>query len=165
MLIGVISDTHDNLPMVEKAVKRLNDEKVELVLHAGDYVAPFVIPKFKALNAKLIGVFGNNDGDHELLRKRFGETDNCEVRGRFALVDANGFRIALLHGDETELLDALIHCGGFDAVAHGHVHAVGVQKKGKTLDINPGEVCGYLTGRTTMALLDTTKREARIIDL
>jgi putative phosphoesterase len=165
MLIGVISDTHDNLPMVEKAVKRLNDEKVELVLHAGDYVAPFVIPKFKALNAKLIGVFGNNDGDHELLRKRFGETDNCEVRGRFALVDANGFRIALLHGDETELLDALIHCGGFDAVAHGHVHAVGVQKKGKTLDINPGEVCGYLTGRTTMALLDTTKREAKIIDL
>jgi hypothetical protein len=165
MLIGVISDTHDNMPMVEKAVKRLNDEKVELVLHAGDYVAPFVIPKFKALNAKLIGVFGNNDGDHELLRKRFGETDNCEVRGRFALVDANGFRIALLHGDETELLDALIHCGGFDAVAHGHVHAVGVQKKGKTLDINPGEVCGYLTGRTTMALLDTTKREARIIDL
>jgi putative phosphoesterase len=165
MLIGVISDTHDNLPMVEKAVKRLNDEKVELVLHAGDYVAPFVIPKFKALNAKLIGVFGNNDGDHELLRKRFGETDNCEVRGRFALVDANGFRIALLHGDETELLDALIDCGGFDAVAHGHVHAVGVQKKGKTLDINPGEVCGYLTGRTTMALLDTTKREARIIDL
>ena len=85
MLIGVISDTHDNLPMIEKAVKRLNEEKVELVLHAGDYVAPFVIPKFKALNCKLIGVFGNNDGDHELLRKRFSETSNCDdtrkVRG------------------------------------------------------------------------------------
>jgi putative phosphoesterase len=165
MLIGVISDTHDNLPIIEKVIKRLNDEKVELVLHAGDYVAPFVIPKFKALNAKLIGVFGNNDGDHELLRKRFAETVNCEVRGRFALVDANGFKIALLHGDETELLNALIDCGGFDAVAHGHVHAVGVQKKGKTLDINPGEVCGYLTGKSTIALLDTVKREARIVEL
>ena len=43
MLVGLISDTHDNLPMVEKAVKRLNEEKVGLVLHAGDYVAPFVI--------------------------------------------------------------------------------------------------------------------------
>ncbi len=42
MLIGVVSDTHDNLPLVEKAVKRLNEEKVNLVLHAGDYVAPFV---------------------------------------------------------------------------------------------------------------------------
>ena len=74
MLIGAISDTHDNLPQVEKAVKYLNDQKVGLVLHAGDYVAGFVIPKFKQLNCKLIGVFGNNDGDHELLKKRFSET-------------------------------------------------------------------------------------------
>ena len=165
MLIGVISDTHDNLPMVEKAVKRLNDAKVALVLHAGDYIAPFVIPKFKALNAKLIGVFGNNDGDHELLKKRFSECKNCEVRGRFAEIDADGFKIALLHGDETELLEALISCGGFNAVVHGHSHAVGATKKGKTLVVNPGEVCGYLTGKCTMALLDTDRREAKIIQI
>lgn len=164
MLVGLISDTHDNLPMVDKAIKRLNEEKVSLVLHAGDYVAPFVIPRFKALNAKLIGVFGNNDGDHELLRNRFSETSNCEVRGRFALVVVAGFRIALLHGDETELLNALIDCGGFDAVVHGHTHA-SLTKNGKTLVINPGEVCGYLTGNATLALLDTDKREARIVQV
>jgi len=165
MLIGVISDTHDNLPMIEKAVKRLNDEKVALVLHAGDYVAPFVIPKFKALNAKLIGVFGNNDGDHELLKKRFSETENCEIRGRFAEIDVDGFKIALLHGDEEELLNALINCEYFDAVVTGHVHSLGVRKRGKTLIVNPGEVCGYLSGKSTLALLDTVKREARIIEM
>ncbi len=165
VLIGIIADTHDNLPMVEKAVKKLNALKVELVLHAGDYVSPFVIPKFKALHAKLIGVFGNNDGDHEFLKKRFSECANCEVRGRFAEVDADGFKIALLHGDEVELLDALVNCGGFDAVVHGHSHAVGAVKKGKTLVVNSGEVCGYLTGKSTMALLDTVKREAKIVEL
>lgn len=165
MLIGVISDTHDNLPMIEKAIKKLNEEKVDFVLHAGDYISPFVIPKFKALNAKLIGVFGNNDGDHEFLKKRFSETENCEIRGRFAEIDANGFKIALLHGDETELLNALINCEGFDAVITGHVHSVGVRKKGKTLILNPGEVCGYLSGKSTMALLDTEKREARLIEI
>ena len=165
MLIGAISDTHDNLPMVEKAVRRLNDEKVELVLHAGDYVAPFVIPYFKALNAKLIGVFGNNDGDHELLKKRFSETENCEIRGRFAEVDVEGFKIALLHGDEAELLNALINHGGFDAVVHGHAHATVTRRNETTLIVNPGEVCGYLTGKATLALLDTVKREARIIKL
>src|SRR5512136_1142704 len=113
MLIGLISDTHDNIPLIEKAVSRLNQEKVELVLHAGDYVAPFVIQKFKALNCKLIGVFGNNDGDHELLRKRFSETENCTIRGRFAEINAEGFLIALLHGDETELLNAVATHGGF----------------------------------------------------
>ena len=165
VLIGVISDTHDNLTMIEKAVKRLNDAKVDLVLHAGDYVAPFVIPKFKALNAKLIGVFGNNDGDHELLKKRFSECENCEIRGRFAEIDANGFKIVLLHGDEEELLKALINCECFDAIIHGHAHSVGVCKKGKTLIVNPGEVCGYLSGKSTMALLDTDRHEAKIVQI
>lgn len=165
MLIGLISDTHDNLPIVEKAVKRLNEEKVELVLHAGDYVAPFVIPKFKALNCRLIGIFGNNDGDHELLGKRFSETSNCEVRGRFAEVDVYGFKIALLHGDETELLNALVNHSNFDAVIHGHSHVQVSRKNGKTLVVNPGEVCGYLTGKPTIALLDTVKREAKIISI
>lgn len=165
MLIGIIADTHDNLPMVETAVKKLNALKVALVLHAGDYVSPFVIPKFKTLHAKLIGVFGNNDGDHEFLRKRFSECANCEVHGRFAEVDVDGFKIALLHGNEAELLAALVNCGGFDAVVHGHSHAVSAVKKGKTLVVNPGEVCGYLTGTSTMALLDTVKREATIVEL
>jgi putative phosphoesterase len=165
MLIGLISDTHDNLPAVEKAVKRLNEEKVGLVLHAGDYVAPFVIPKFKALNCKLIGVFGNNDGDHELLRKRFSETSNCEVRGSFAEIDAGGFKIALFHGDEAELLNALANCECFDAVVYGHAHVTVTRSMGKTLVVSPGEVCGYLTGKSTIALLDTVKREAKIIEL
>jgi uncharacterized protein len=164
MLIGLISDTHDNLPLIEKAVNRLNQEKVELVLHAGDYVAPFVIQKFKALNCTLIGVFGNNDGDHELLRKRFGETNNCSIRGRFAEINVEGFLIALLHGDETELLNAITTHGGFDAVVHGHSHANISMIMGKTLVINPGEVCGYLSGKSTLALLDTVKREAKIVD-
>ncbi len=165
MLVGLISDTHDNLPAVEKAVKFLNESKVGLVLHAGDYCSPFVIAKFKALNCRLIGVFGNNDGDHAFLRKRFAETGNCEVRGRFALVEVEDFKIALLHGDEPELLDALVNCGGFDAVVHGHSHIVVNKAKSKTMLVNPGEVCGYLYGKSSIALLDTIKREAIIIEL
>jgi len=165
MLIGLISDTHDNLPLVEKAVKRLNEEKVELVLHAGDYTSPFTIAKFKPLNCKLIGVFGNNDGDHDLLRKRFSETQNCQIRGRFAEIDANGFKIALLHGDEAELLNALLSRECFDAVVYGHSHMIAESKNGKTLIISPGEVCAYLTGKSTIGLLDTVKREAKIIEL
>lgn len=165
MLVGLISDTHDHLPMVEKAIKRLNEEKVGLVLHAGDYVAPFVIPKFKDLQAKLIGVFGNNDGDHELLKKRFSENKNLEIRGSFAAVKVDNLKIVLLHGSEEELLKALIESESFDVIVHGHMHKADVYRKGKTLIVNPGEVCGYLTGKSTMALLDTVKREARLIEL
>ena len=165
MLIGLIADTHDNLPMVDKAIKRLNEEKVGLVLHAGDYVAPFVIPKFKELKAKLIGVFGNNDGDHEFLKKRFSENESLEIRGNFADLTVEGVRIVLLHGSDRELLKALVDSDGFDVVVHGHVHNAKAYRKGRTLVVNPGEVCGYLTGKSTIALLDTVKREVRIIEL
>jgi putative phosphoesterase len=165
MLIGAISDTHDNLPLVEKAVQTLNQQKVDLVLHAGDYVAGFVILKFKQLNCKLIGVFGNNDGDHELLKKRFSETSNCTILDRFAAVTVDGYRIALLHGEEPELLNALADSGYFNAIVHGHSHLKAIQTRGKTLLVNPGEACGYLTGKPTIAIIDTVKHEARIIEL
>jgi len=165
MLIGIISDTHDNLPLVEKAVQTLNQQNVGLVLHAGDYIAGFVIPKFKQLNCKLIGVFGNNDGDHELLKKRFNETTNCTVHDRFAQITVEDYRIALLHGHETDLLDAIIESGYFDAVIYGHTHNKGIEQKGKTLLINPGEVCGYLTGKPTLALLETVNDGTKIIEL
>jgi len=164
MLIGLIADTHDNLPMVDRAMKKLNEANVELVLHAGDYVAGFVIPRFKELKAKLIGVFGNNDGDHELLRKRFSENKWLELRGNFAKITAGGLKIALLHGGDVELLEALIDQEGFDVVVHGHTHIAEIQRKGKRLVVNPGEVCGYLTGKSTLALLDTVKCEAKIIE-
>jgi len=165
MLIGAISDTHDNLPKIEKAVKYLNDQNVGLVLHAGDYVAGFVVPKLAQLNCKLIGVFGNNDGDHELLKKRFSETTNCTIQGQFAQIEANDYRIAVLHGTEIELLNAVMDSGYFNAVIHGHSHNKSIEKKGKTLIINPGELCGYLTGKPTLALLDTIKQEAKIIEI
>jgi hypothetical protein len=165
MLIGLMADTHDNLPMVEKAIKKLNEERVGLVLHAGDYVAPFVIPKFKDLKAKLIGVFGNNDGDRELLKRRFSEYEGLEIRGNFAEIKVDGLRVALLHGTDEELLKALIESEAFDVLVHGHTHKAEIYRRGKTLVVNPGEVCGYLSSKSTIAFFDTLKREARLVKL
>lgn len=165
MLIGLISDTHDNLEMVDLAVGRLNDEGVDLVLHAGDYVSPFVIPRLGRLNAPLIGVLGNNDGDHALLKVRFAEADGLELRGRFAAVTAGGITLGLLHGEEIELLSALTERQAFDVVVHGHTHRAGMQMSGETLVINPGEVCGYLFGEPSIALLETGTRSATIVNL
>lgn len=171
MKVGLISDTHDHLLLVDKAVKKLLDEKVELVLHAGDYISPFVIPHFKPFKGKFIGVFGNNDGDHEFLKKRFTEF-SLEIRGVFAEVEIEGLRIALLHGGEpggppgpSELLKSLMSSECYDVLVHGHVHEAKVYKKGKMLIINPGEVCGYLTEKPTIAILNTKTLDVKIISL
>lgn len=165
MKIGIVSDTHDNLALVAKAIDRLNRENVEVVLHAGDYVSPFTISNFKQLRAKLIGVFGNNDGDRELLKDRFDTVEAAEVRGNFAEVTVGGLRIALLHGGEEELLTSLVNTGFYDVVVHGHSHVAGIHKRNKTIVVNPGEVCGYLTEKSTLVLFDTATKKAEIVQL
>jgi len=164
MIVGIMADTHDRLPLVDKAVKVLNEHDAELVLHAGDYIAPFVIPRFKPLKAKLIGVFGNNDGEKNGLKKKFKEID-AEIHGSFAYLAVDGLKIALLHGSEEELLRSLISTESHDIIIHGHTHEAKAYRKGRTLVVNPGEVCGYLTEKSTIALLDSQTKEAKIIEL
>jgi putative phosphoesterase len=164
MIVGLVSDTHDRLPLIDEAVKRLNEEKAELVLHAGDYVAPFVADHFKPLNARLIGVFGNNDGDRALLRKKFAEI-GAEIRGKFAYVKADGLKIALLHGDETDLLRSLLELESHDVLVSGHSHVAKTYRKGRTLVINPGEACGYLSGKPTISILYTDTLDVKTIQL
>jgi putative phosphoesterase len=162
--IGIVADSHDCLPRIRDTVNRLNTHPVELVLHAGDYSAPFVTDSYKPLKSHMIGVLGNNDAEKIALRDRFARAGH-EIRGRFADIKVDNLRIALIHGDEDEMLKSLTSSGGYDVVVFGHTHQAKVTKEGHTLVINPGEICGYLTGRNTFAILDTTKRNARLISI
>lgn len=162
MQIGVIADSHDCLPRIKDVVAKLNAEPVELVLHAGDYSAPFVPPYYGALKAHMIGVYGNNDAERTKLQSKFEQAGH-EIRGRFAEVQAGNLKIALTHGDENDLLQSLTTCGAYDVLVHGHTHEAGVTESGRTLVVNPGEICGYLTGKSTFAILDTTARRARLV--
>jgi len=164
MRIGIISDTHDRLPFIDRAVKKMNEKEVELVLHAGDYSAPFAAPRFKPLKAKMIGVFGNNDAEKELLRRNF-KNIGIEIRGRFAEIQADGLNIALLHGEEVVLLNSLINTGYYDVVIYGHTHQSEVQRKNGVIIINPGEACGYLSGKATIGLLDTSTMNVTILPI
>ena len=164
MLVGLISDTHDRLPLIQKAVNIINEMNVKLVLHAGDYIAPFVASIFRQLEAPLIGVFGNNDGDRALLKKKFSEF-GADIRGDFAFVVVDGLRIALLHGDDNELMRSLLELESYDVLVSGHTHESKSYRKGNMLVVNPGEACGYLSDKATFAIIDTDKMEAEIIYL
>lgn len=165
MQIGIIADTHDCLPLLHRAVERFETENIDLVLHAGDFIAPFVIPALARLSCNLIGVFGNNDGDRALLQKKADEFDNLEIRGYFAEIAIEDRIFGLIHGSDTTLLHALIAGDRFDAIIHGHTHQAAISTHGNTLVINPGEACGYLTDSPTIGLLDTDTMEACIVPI
>ncbi|TRO51939.1 metallophosphoesterase [Candidatus Bathyarchaeota archaeon] len=163
MIIGIISDTHDNVPYIKKAIQRLKEEHVKLVLHAGDYIAPFTAKPYAELDVSLIGVFGNNCAETELLQRVYAEV-GCDLRGYFTEVKADGLKIALFHGHRKQDLDRA-YGGGYDVIVRGHTHKSSIGLENGVLVINPGEVCGYLYGTNSIAFLDTEKRTAWISEL
>lgn len=162
MLVGIVSDSHDNLPAVEAAAHRLRERRVELVLHAGDIVAPFVAPVLARCGARVFAVYGNNDGERAGLRKRFKEIG--ELRGDVAELEIGGRGAVVYHGTEAALAESLVAGGKYDLVVLGHTHRSEIVKRGRTLIVNPGECCGYLTGKRTFAVLDTDSMVAEIIE-
>jgi uncharacterized protein len=139
MEIGVISDTHDQHHHIKEAVKILNEKNVELVIHCGDWVSPFILNFFRGLKAPLRGVFGNNDGDrfrHHQFKDKWGL--DLQFEERFLKLEIDHRVIAVFHGDYPELVDALVRCGQYDAVFHGHTHQRVNETIGRTLSLNPG---------------------------
>ncbi len=160
MLIGVISDTHDNLFNLRKVLEIFRARGVELVLHAGDFVSPFTAGPFREAGLRLIGVFGNNDGDKLYLRERFQGIGELH-HGPHEL-ELSGRRILLMH--EPRALEALVASGRYDLVVYGHTHRPEV-RAGPPLVVNPGELGGWLTGRATYALVDLGALRAEILEL
>lgn len=163
MIIGAISDTHDRLDAVNKAISLFNSQDVTDVLHAGDLVSPFVVPLFSKLKAKLHYVWGNNEGDRDYIKVRLADI-GVKPLGDFAALELGGKKIALLHGTHEEIIDSLVKSGAYDLVVRGHNHRAEIIE-GKTLVVNPGETCGYLSGRQTVALIDLDKMQAQIVEL
>ncbi|MBM3149144.1 MAG: metallophosphoesterase [Chloroflexi bacterium] len=163
MQIGLMADTHDRLDAVEAAVDFFNSRGISDVLHAGDLVSPFVVPKFATLNAKLHYVWGNNEGDREYITAKFKEI-GIVPHGDFADLELHGLRVALLHGRHEAVVSSLVGSGSYDLVVRGHSHKAEIID-GKTKLINPGEVCGYLSGRKTVALFHLDGMRGEIVEI
>lgn len=163
MLVGLISDTHDNVKAIDKAVDLFNRRGVGLVVHAGDWCAPFSLMRFKGLRCSLVGVFGNVDGERDMLRKR---AEELGFRlSPFEEFKADGLRGAVIHGVDERLVRALALSNLYGVVIRGHLHKPTVEEVGECLVVNPGEACGYLTGRMTVAVLDTETLRIETVDL
>lgn len=159
MLIGVISDSHDNLTNLDKALGILQARKVEHILHAGDYVSPFTARVLKKFTGGFTGIFGNNDGEKLFLRKMFDD----KIHPQPYILTLRDRKIVMMH--EHDLVDALADSGHFDLVVYGHTHKAVLKKVNKTLVVNPGELGGWLYGTSSFAVVDLEGMEGEIIPL
>lgn len=155
MLVGIIADTHDNLPVIDRGLDLLEESGVQVLLHAGDLVAPFSLKLILRKGLPLIGVFGNNDGERVGLGRMHGKL--YEEPHRFEL---DGRTVLMAH-EEDVLIEATR--GEEDLLIHAHDHSADIVA-GPPLRVNPGEMGGWLTGRCTGAIVDTHDMTAELIE-
>ena len=161
MIIGVMADSHDNLPMIRRAVELFRDEGAGCLIHAGDFVAPFAVKEVLKFDGRIEACFGNNDGEQAGIRKRLPQV--AEPPRAFSI---GGQRILLVH-DRARATDDVLRCADVFIFAHDHEPKIQrVSEDGRDrLDVNPGETGGWLSGRSTVAILDTDGPTARIVEL
>lgn len=164
MNIGILSDSHDRLPMLARAIELLVEQRVEAILHAGDFIAPFaaklLLPPYVPAWIPVYCCYGNNDGERVGLKKVLPQVVDGPVR--LNLGGPRKCTIVMHH-----FIDWLSEKDfrGADVIVTGHTHEIVNQMRGGQLLLNPGECCGWLTGRCTCAVLDTDSLTARIIDV
>ncbi len=157
MLVGVLSDTHDRLPLIDAALSLFADRGVEALIHAGDFVAPFAVRRLLRFTGPIHATFGNNDGERAGVRKLLPRI----VAG--PLFITLGGRTILLHHvfDQCDPADV----DRADVVVTGHTHEAVNRLDGGRLYLNPGECCGWVSGTCTAAILDTDGPSAEILRL
>ena len=129
--VAVIADTHmprgaRRLP--ESCVERLR--AADLVLHAGDFVAPAVLDELRGLGPPVEAVAGNMD-----------EPELKELLLAERVVEVDGARIGMLHdagprtGRQARLAARFPDC---HAVVYAHTHMPHVERFQHLWILNPG---------------------------
>ena len=156
MKVGIISDTHDNVPAADAAMDVFEEEGVESVVHCGDFISPPTIPHLDREGMELHAVRGNNDGEREGLVATFDGLADGTLHGRFAELEFDGRRVAVVHGEERPVIEALAASGEYDYVLHGHWHVREERTVGDTTVVNPGAHFPTVDDEhRTVAILDT----------
>ena len=162
MRIGLMSDSHDRVPAVAELLRLMIAGGCGMVLHAGDYCAPFVLRPFEENKLSLAGVYGNNDGDKQGLLTRAQSAFGTELFDSPHSFEIGGQRLLLVH-DIGDVQQRSIE--SHSIVVHGGTHKQEMKSRGDTLIVNPGEACGWLYGTPSAAILDLDSKQVEFLIL
>jgi putative phosphoesterase len=158
MRIGILSDTHDQHVLTQRAVQLLIGEGAEALIHCGDLTGPEIVRACAVLPC--IFAFGNHDADNAPALERAITDVGAKCVAAGGIVELGGKRIAVLHG-HVGMKQILAQRP--DYLIHGHSHIAADCLIGSTRRICPGAL--NRAESLTVALLDTETEELRILNL
>jgi putative phosphoesterase len=164
MQIAVLSDIHDNIWNLEKALERIATVNAQALICCGDFCAPFSLKQIAdGFPGPIHVVFGNNDGDPLLLAKVAAQYGGrVALHGIYVELELGGRHIAVIHYPDPAR--RIAQAGVFDLVLYGHDHQRHHEQLDRTLLANPGEVMGRW-GKPSFGLYDTETGEFQQVEV
>lgn len=156
MRLGVISDTHGHIQYTTEAIRVLETEGVDVVIHCGDIGQPQIVALFAGRPSHF--VFGNVDHDVADLRMAI-EDGGMTCHGWQGDIEVGSRRVGFVHGDDTSALMEMINSQDFDLVCYGHTHEKELHQDRRTWVLNPGAI--YRASPHTLAVVELDSMEIR----
>ena len=161
--VAILSDSHDNIAVLEKVLTAANAAGATTLLHCGDLCAPFML---NLLGERFAGpihvVFGNNDGDGRLLQTVAARHPQITLHGIYAELAIADRRVAMIHYPEPAL--RIAQSSQFDLVCYGHDHTRHLEKMGAGWLLNPGEILG-MKSTPSWALYDAERGTVEVREI
>lgn len=157
MKIAIMSDSHDRWDHLEKAINIANQQNCQLLLFAGDLIAPTGVAVLEKFEGKIKFVWGNNEAERVGMTRKMDASDKCELCGDIYEDTVDGVRIFMNHYPRISQLAA--QSGNFDLSIFGHTHDYHEEIIGDCLLVNPGEIQGYQTDISTFIIFDTRDKK------
>ena len=168
MQIGIISDTHDNWPALDKVCAHFGDESVNILIHCGDVCAPLTLGHLlDQYDGEIHLVLGNVDGDPFLMATRFADRKNLHQYGaERAEIELGDRKLAVQH--YPSLARGLAATGAYDAVFFGHDHQQHTERRRVSgrdvLLANPGTLSAMGEPRTFL-IYDSESNDVRLLEV
>jgi len=169
MKVAIISDTHDNISNLKRALVWFKKQGISLIIHCGDICAPLILTEILGQNFQIYFVCGNVD-DCKQLAEAVEKLKGIKFFGKFGEIKLNNKKIAFIHKpDEAR---KLAESGNYDLVFYGHTHQPWIErlrvknKKSKFVYLaNPGNLAGMFY-KATFAVYDSVadKLELKILE-
>jgi len=165
MKIAIISDTHDNLASLRKAISFIEKGEIKVLIHCGDIFKPETLKEgLKEFQGKIYIIFSEADASFSKIPDdSFKSLPKSKAFEKSGQIKIGGKKIAFCHFPE--IARNLAESQKYDLVFYGHTHKPWEEKIGKTRLVNPGNIAGILF-KSTFAIYDTEtdKLELKILE-
>ncbi|MCB9420116.1 MAG: metallophosphoesterase family protein [Ardenticatenaceae bacterium] len=152
MKIGILSDTHNDLPMLQQALAFFQRQGIQTLIHCGNMTSPETAVYCQ--NFTFIYVHGNMDRSHMAIRQTLFDINPSNVAAnQFTGELIPGVRVAVTHGHIPGKIESFI-AKGYNYIFHGHTHRRRDEIIGGSRIINSGALGGAEHEPRSVCLLD-----------